>query len=146
MSTQKLSMVAKKMKDLDICMMSTNGPRGVVNTRPMSNNRDVKYSGESFFFSSMDTRKVNDIKRSASVSLSFTGSGGSYIIVTGKARLIKDKTMWEKHWDKSLNQWFKKRHRYAWPGTHRCEGNTYKILGEIQGRGYQIELTDAMTT
>ena len=107
MSTQKLSMVAKKMKDLDICMMSTNGPRGVVNTRPMSNNRDVKYNGESFFFSSMDTRKVNDIKRSASVSLSFTGSGGSYIIVTGKARLIKDKTMWEKHWDKSLNQWFK---------------------------------------
>ena len=107
MATNRLATIAKTMKDLDICMMSTNGPRGVVNTRPMSNNRDVKYNGESFFFSSMDTRKVNDIKRSASVSLSFTGSGGSYIIVTGKARLIKDKTMWEKHWDKSLNQWFK---------------------------------------
>ena len=80
MARQKLILIAKKMKDLDICMMSTNGSRGVVNTRPMSNNRDVKYNGESFFFSSMDTRKVNDIKRSASVSLSFTGSGGSYII------------------------------------------------------------------
>lgn len=103
-----LSLVAKKMKDLDICMMSTNGPRGAVNSRPMSNNRDVSYTGESFFFSSMDTRKVNDIKRSASVSLSFTGTGGSYIIVTGKARLIKEKDTWEEHWDKSLNQWFKK--------------------------------------
>ena len=96
------------MKDLDICMMSTNGPRGIVNTRPMSNNRDVTYNGTSFFFSSMDTRKVNDIKRSTSVSLSFTGSDGSYIIVTGKASLIKDKTVWEKHWDESLDQWFKK--------------------------------------
>ena len=108
MATQKLSLIAKKMKDLDICMMSTNGPKGVVNTRPMSNNRDVKYDGESFFFSSMDTRKVKDIKRSVSVSLSFTGSGGTYIIVNGKARLIKDKTIWEMHWDKSLDQWFKK--------------------------------------
>ena len=108
MSKRKLNLVAKKMKDLDICMMSTNGPRGIVNTRPMSNNRDVTYNGTSFFFSSMDTRKVNDIKRSASVSLSFIGSNGTYIIVTGKATLIKDKTIFEKHWDDSLNQWFKK--------------------------------------
>ena len=108
MSARKLNQIAKKMKDLDICMMSTNGPRGIVNTRPMSNNRDVTYKGSSYFFSSMDTRKVNDIRRSTSVSLSFTGSGGTYIIVNGKARLIKDKTIWEKHWDKSLDQWFKK--------------------------------------
>ena len=108
MSTSKLKLIAKKMKDLDICMLSTNGPRGVVNVRPMSNNRNVTYNGESFFFSFRDTRKVNDIKRTASVSLSFTGSNGTYIIVTGKARMIKDKTIWEEHWDKSLNQWFKK--------------------------------------
>ena len=108
MATKKLGTLAKKMKDHDICMMSTNGSRGVVNTRPMSNNRDVKYNGESFFFSYMDTRKVKDIQRSAAVSLSFTGSSGSYIIVNGKARLIKDKTTWEEHWDDSLNQWFKK--------------------------------------
>ena len=108
MATNRLATIAKTMKDLDICMMSTNGPRGVVNTRPMSNNRDVKYNGESFFFSYTDTRKVKDIKRTASVSLSFTGKSGSYIIVNGKARLIKDKSRWEDHWDDSLNQWFKK--------------------------------------
>jgi general stress protein 26 len=28
--------------------------------------------------------------------------------VNGKARLIKDKIIWKKHWDESLNQWFKK--------------------------------------
>ena len=108
MAANKLAVIAKTMKDLDICMMSTNGPRGVVNTRPMSNNRDVKYNGESFFFSYTNTRKINDIRRTASVSLSFTGKSGTYFIVNGKARLIKDKSIWEQHWDDSLNQWFKK--------------------------------------
>ena len=106
MAAKKLGFIAKKMKDLDICMMSTSGPRGAINTRPMSNNRDVKYNGDSFFFSSVDTRKVKDIKRSASVTLSFTGTGGFYIIVDGKARLIKDKKMWQQHWDASLDNWF----------------------------------------
>ena len=108
MATNKLAVIAKTMKDLDICMMSTNGPRGVVNTRPMSNNRDVKYNGESFFFSYTNTRKIKDIRRTASVSLSFTGKSGTYFIVNGKARLIRDKSIWEQHWDDSLNQWFKK--------------------------------------
>lgn len=108
MATNKLTSIAKKMKELDICMMSTNGPRGAVYTRPMSNNRDVTYKGESFFFSLTKTRKVKDIGRSPSVSLSFTGNSGTYIIVSGKARLIKDKAMWEDHWDDSLNQWFTK--------------------------------------
>jgi general stress protein 26 len=108
MATNKLAVIAKTMKDLDICMMSTNGPRGVVNTRPMSNNRDVKYNGESFFFSYTNSRKIKDIKRTESVSLSFTGKSGTYLIVNGKARLIKDKSIWEQHWDNSLNQWFKK--------------------------------------
>ncbi|RYZ61517.1 MAG: pyridoxamine 5'-phosphate oxidase [Proteobacteria bacterium] len=108
MAKNKVAVIAKAMKDLDICMMSTNGPRGAVNTRPMSNNRDVRYDGESFFFSYTNTRKVRDIKRSASVSLSFTGKSGTYFIVNGKARLIKDKNTWEQHWDESLNQWFPK--------------------------------------
>ena len=108
MAIKNLSGIAKKMKEIDICMMSTNGPRGAVNTRPMSNNRDVTYKGESFFFSLTKTRKIKDIARSASVSLSFTGNSGTYIIVSGKARLIKDKAVWEQHWDDSLNQWFTK--------------------------------------
>ena len=108
MAKNKIIEIAKIMKDLDICMMSTNGPRGVVNTRPMSNNRDVKYNGQSYFFSYTNSRKIRDIKRSTSVSLSFTGKSGTYIIVNGKSRLIKDKSIWEQHWDDSLNQWFKK--------------------------------------
>ena len=108
MAKKTLKFISSKMKDLDICMMSTTGARGTVNTRPMSNNKDVKYNGESFFFSDLKTRKVKDIERNASVTLSFMGKKGLNIIVTGKARIIKSKEMMEEHWVPSLKNWFKK--------------------------------------
>ena len=71
MEKKKIGFISNKMKELDICMLSTTGGRGSVSTRPMSNNRDVKYNGESFFFTNDKTQKVRDIEKNSSVSLSF---------------------------------------------------------------------------
>ena len=108
MANKTLRFISSKMKELDICMMSTVGSRGAIHTRPMSNNKDVKYNGESFFFSDMDSRKAKDIQRNAAVTLSFEGKKGLFIIVAGKARIIKTKTILEEHWVPSLQMWFKK--------------------------------------
>jgi len=108
MANKKTSFISTKMKTIDICMMSTAGARGSINSRPMSNNRDVTYKGESFFFSHKDTRKVKDIERSSSVTLSYEGEKGLYIIVTGKARIIRSKAAFEEHWVPDLEQWFSK--------------------------------------
>ena len=99
--------ISSKMKDLDICMMSTVDGRDRISTRPMSNNRDVKYNGESFFFSDLKTHKAKDISRNPAVTLSFTGKKGLYIIVEGKARIIRDKAMMAEHWVPELNNWFR---------------------------------------
>lgn len=107
MEKKTLSFISTKMKDLDICMLSTTGGRGVISTRPMSNNRDVKYNGESFFFSDAKTQKVRDISKNGSVSLSYMGKKGLFIIVKGKARIVKNKEQMEEHWVPSLEQWFK---------------------------------------
>jgi general stress protein 26 len=107
MEKKKIGFISNKMKELDICMLSTTGGRGVVSTRPMSNNRQVKYNGESFFFTDKNTQKVRDVTKNSSVSLSFTGKKGLYIIVKGKARIIKSKELMEEHWVPSLEQWFK---------------------------------------
>lgn len=88
-------------------MMNTLGTGGTINTRPMSNNRDVTYKGESYFFSMADTRKVKDIKKKKAVTLGYEGEKGLYIIVTGTARLLTDKATLQEHWVDSLNQWFK---------------------------------------
>ena len=106
MEKKKIGFISTKMKDLDICMLSTTGGRGIVSTRPMSNNRDVKYNGESFFFSDKNTQKVRDISKNSAVSLSFTGKKGLYIIVKGKARIIKSRDIMEEHWVPDLEQWF----------------------------------------
>lgn len=108
MEKKNLGFISNKMKDLDICMLSTTGGRGIVSTRPMSNNRDVKYNGESFFFSDEKTQKIRDISKNSSVSLSFTGKKGLFIIVKGKARIIKSKDRMKEHWVPSLEQWFNK--------------------------------------
>ena len=107
MEKKKIGFISNKMKELDICMLSTTGGRGVVSTRPMSNNRQVKYNGESFFFTDKNTQKVRDVTKNSSVNLSFTGKKGLYIIVKGKARIIKSKELMEEHWVPSLEQWFK---------------------------------------
>ncbi|MBC7850415.1 MAG: pyridoxamine 5'-phosphate oxidase family protein [Chitinophagaceae bacterium] len=106
MATRSLSYISTKMREIDICMMSTSGARGKLSARPMSNNKDVKYNGESFFFSLSNTQKVKDIQQNKSVTLSFIGKKGAFIIVSGKAKLITTKATMEAHWVPDLEQWF----------------------------------------
>ena len=78
----------------------------------MSNNGDVEYEGDSFFFTDEHTAKVDDIKADAHVTLSFTGQKGLlgkppiFIAVEGMAELIRDKAAFEEHWTKDLDRWF----------------------------------------
>lgn len=53
--------------------------------RPMSNNGDVVYAGDSFFFAYADSRKIADLRADPNVTLSYTGAvgmlGGSPLFV-----------------------------------------------------------------
>lgn len=106
MATLSLTTLAKQMKQLDICMMTTHGGRGNLNSRPMSNNRDVTYKGDSYFFTYEKTGKIKDLETNPAVCLNFEGKDGLYMSVAGKAKLLRNKTLFEAHWQDSLNQWF----------------------------------------
>lgn len=108
MATYSLKKIAGLMSKLDICMMVTQSKRGPFNSRPMSNNGDVKYNGQSYFFTYEGSQKVKDIEANPQVSLNFEGAGGLYISVSGKAKLIRNKSDFAEHWVDSLNQWFPK--------------------------------------
>ncbi|OJU71457.1 MAG: pyridoxamine 5'-phosphate oxidase [Rhizobiales bacterium 63-7] len=111
MPSLTLADIAHKLKKIDFCTMSTLGGSGISN-RPMSNNGDVDYDGDSWFFSYENTGKVTDIGRDPQVSLSFTeppgllGKPGIFISIEGKARLIRDKAQFERHWMSDLERWF----------------------------------------
>ena len=111
--TKTLAEISEKMRDIDFTMLSTRAANGAIGSRPMSNNRDVDYDGDSFYFTSDDTLMVQDISRDPQVGLSFQGKAGMlgmrpfFVAIEGQAELIRDKSQFEAHWNTDLERWFK---------------------------------------
>lgn len=111
--TKTLAELAEMMKDIDFAMLSTHSDGGTIAARPMSNNRDVDYDGNNWFFACDDTRLFSDIAANPSVGLSFQGKAGLlgmkpvFVHIEGRAELIRDKAAFEAHWTKDLSLWFK---------------------------------------
>jgi general stress protein 26 len=104
--------LAEKMKEIDFSMLFTRTESGAMAGRPMSNNADVEYDGDSYFYTFEDSETVHDISRDPTVALSLVGpksllgKPGLFIAVEGKADLIRDKAVLSQHWTKSLDRWF----------------------------------------
>ncbi|MDR6233591.1 pyridoxamine 5'-phosphate oxidase family protein [Pseudomonas oryzihabitans] len=110
MADKTLHDLSKAMRDLDFCMLTTGSGR--LTSRPMSNNGDVEYDGDSWFYAYEDSAKIRDIEQDPAVGLTFTegksllGKPGLFVAIDGRAELIRDKAQFEAHWTKSLQLWF----------------------------------------
>lgn len=108
-----LKQLAEMMKDVDFAMLSTHSEGGTIAARPMSNNRDVDYDGDNWFFACEDTRLIADLEANAQVGLGFQAKAGLlgmkpvFVHIEGMAELIRDKAAFEEHWTKGLGLWFK---------------------------------------
>jgi general stress protein 26 len=106
MPNASLQSIAQKMRNLDIATFTTVTDSGELAGRPMSNNGDVEYDGNSHYFTFEKSRVVADIMRNPRVSLAFEGDGHLYVAVSGTAELIRDKAEFKKHWVPDLDKWF----------------------------------------
>ncbi|PDT16055.1 pyridoxamine 5'-phosphate oxidase [Rhizobium sp. J15] len=112
MASMTLEDLASHLKKIDFCMLSTQAGSGRISSRPMSNNGDVEYDGDSWFFSYEETRKIAEIEGNKDVSLTFTappsllGKPGIFIAIEGIASLVRDKAAFEEHWVADLERWF----------------------------------------
>ena len=112
MGEMTLGDIAEHMKDIDFCMLSTITEGGQISSRPLSNNRDVEYDGDSWFFAYDNARFVEDIKKNANVGLTFTagtsllGKPGIFIGVEGRGSIVQDGLAFEEHWVDDLERWF----------------------------------------
>ena len=70
----KLTEISEKMRDIDFAILSTRTEGGAVAGRPMSNNRQVEYDGDRFFFTCDDARTVIDIRHGSTPSRDETPS------------------------------------------------------------------------
>lgn len=106
MKQTTLTDIAEKMRSLDICTFTTVTNDGSLLGRPMSNNSDVKYDGNSYYFTLKKEQIVSDIEHRPAVALAFEGKDHLYICVSGNAELIDDKAAFEEHWVPDLDKWF----------------------------------------
>ena len=112
MTAMTLAEISKKLRDIDFAILSTRTEGGAIAGRPMSNNREVDFDGDAWFFTCDDTRTVADIVRDPQVGLGYQGKAGAlglrpfFVAVEGRAELIRDKAHFAEHWTKGLDRWF----------------------------------------
>ena len=113
MAELKLKEISEKMRDIDFAILSTRTEGGWISGRPMSNNREVEFDGDSYFFTCEDARSVADIRQDPNVGLGYQSKSGMlglkpfFLTLEGRASLIQDKSEFAKHWTKDLDAWFK---------------------------------------
>lgn len=113
MAELTLQDISEKMRDIDFAILSTRTATGAIAARPMSNNRQVEYDGDNFFFTLQDTGSVRDITGDPHVGLGYQGKSGAlgmkpfFITIEGAAELIRDKGQFAEHWTDDLDDWFK---------------------------------------
>lgn len=111
MPERTIADLAEKMKDIDFTMLATHHD-GAIAARPMSNNREVAWDGDSWYFTWDDALMVSDIERDRRVTLTFQGSAGLlgmrpfFVAVEGDAAIVHDKAQFAEHWTKGLDRWF----------------------------------------
>ncbi|WP_250495206.1 pyridoxamine 5'-phosphate oxidase family protein [Caballeronia sp. GAWG1-1] len=140
MTALNLEQVAEKMADIDFAMLSTRALNGNIAVRPMSNNRDVRFDGDSYYFTSEETHMVQEIRADAKVALAFTGTPGKdgkpplFVAVEGSAELIREKLAMKEHWNADIAKWFSE--GFATPGIVLIKVSAERVhywLGEENG-------------
>ena len=104
--------VAKALKDIDFVMLQTHTDGGAIAGRPMSNNRDVEYDGDSWFFLTEESRTFADVSRDPKVTVTAQGSKGLlgkppvFLSIEGAAEIVRDRQALEEHWVSELDRWW----------------------------------------
>jgi general stress protein 26 len=100
--------VAEVMRDMDFCMFTTATDDGGMYARPMSNNGEVEFDGDVWFFSGADTRKVHEIEAEPQVHLSYSDPRQfRFISMSGIAEIVTDPNKKRELWLEELRRWFK---------------------------------------
>ncbi|MES2754581.1 MAG: pyridoxamine 5'-phosphate oxidase family protein [Pseudomonadota bacterium] len=111
MTDRTIADLAEKMKDIDFAMLATHHD-GKIAARPMSNNREVAWDGDSWYFTWEHSLMARDIAADPRVTLTFQGTAGLlgmrpfFVAIEGEADLVQDKAAFAEHWTAGLDRWF----------------------------------------
>ena len=101
-----LRAVAERMRDLDVGILTTrDGDR--LTSRPMSNNGQVEYDGDTWFFAPRDGGAARQIQADPSVGLGYSATErGIWVAMDADAEIDDDPDHKRERWFDALKQWF----------------------------------------
>ena len=103
---EDLRPVTEALRDLDICMLTSRSGDSL-HSRPMSNNRQVEYDGDTWFFAFRDSALAQEIEADPRISLSYAaGEQGVWLAIEADAALVDDDDQKRERWFDELDRWF----------------------------------------
>ncbi|MFN3405442.1 MAG: pyridoxamine 5'-phosphate oxidase family protein [Cytophagaceae bacterium] len=91
-----------------IAMLTTIDASGCLRSVPMTT-MQTECEGYIWFFTHMDTHKVEDINRSNCINVSYSDNRTeTYVSLTGHAEIVRDMPKMESLWKASLKEYFPK--------------------------------------
>lgn len=104
--TEAAAKAKELVEDIDFTMLTTQDGDGNLVSRPMST-RQMDKNGDIWFFTSEDTKKVEEAKADRDVGLSYCDAKGMrYVSVAGKASIVHDDAKMKELYTPSLDIWF----------------------------------------
>lgn len=106
---ETLDKLVEMVKDIDIAQFTTVGEDGYLVSRPLSTNT-ANFDGSTiWFFTEVDTPKVEEIQRNSKANVTYSSHGdNTYVSFAGDARLNQNRGLIHSFWNDALKAFFPK--------------------------------------
>lgn len=91
----------------DTAILTTRGRDGHLRSRPMVL-RQAPHGDELWFATAVGTQKIDDVSHESRVGVTLYGGNGrsSYLSISGRAEVVRDRRRIRRLWDESWAAWF----------------------------------------
>ena len=94
------------VKDIRMAMLTTVHEDGTLHSRPMAT-QDIEFDGDLWFFTGVDTSKVDDVRRTQQVNVAYASpSDHRYVSIEGEAEIVNDRAKMKSLWSPAYKVWF----------------------------------------
>ena len=104
---EALEKLQKLIANVRVAMLTTVASDGSLRSRPMvTQDPNVAFDGVLWFFTEASSDKVREIQAKPEVNLSYSSGQNTYVSVSGRAELVRDRTKMEELWNPTVEAWF----------------------------------------
>ncbi|WP_207483537.1 pyridoxamine 5'-phosphate oxidase family protein [Arenibaculum pallidiluteum] len=95
------------VKSCEIAMLTTVQEDGTLHSRPMGTLRNQDFDGTIWFFTKLDSAKVDEVNRRHEVNLAYAHPGKqNYVSIAGTGEVVRDPAKAKELWTEVLRTWF----------------------------------------